>query len=60
MDLALWAINHDVDAAELACALSITTTQAQAVYADIRAKRRTTRYQHLRPQLVEDVAGLGH
>lgn len=55
MDLALWAINHDVDAADLAQALDITAAQAEAVYADIRAKRRTTRYQHLRPQLVEPV-----
>ncbi len=60
MDLALWAINHDVATDELARALSITTTQAEAVYADIRAKRRTTRYQHLRPQLVVDVAEAGH
>ena len=60
MDLALWAINHDIDAPELARALSITPAQAEAVYADIRAKRRTTCYQHLRPQLVDDVAEAGH
>jgi NAD+ synthase len=55
MDLALWAINHGVESSELARVLEITPSQAEAVYTDIRAKRRTTRYQHLRPQLVEPV-----
>jgi NAD+ synthase len=55
MDLALWALNHDVPPAELAHALAITEQQAEWVYGDIRAKRRTTRYLHLAPQLVSDV-----
>ena len=55
MDLALWAINHDVPAAELARALDIPQDRAEAVYADIRNKRRTTRYQHLAPVLIEPV-----
>jgi NAD+ synthase len=55
MDLALWAMNNDVPAAELAPALKITTQQAEWIYGDIRAKRRATRYMHLAPQLVFDV-----
>jgi NAD+ synthase len=55
MDLALWALNHDVPAAELASALKITAQQAEWIYGDIRAKRRATRYMHLAPQLVFDV-----
>ncbi len=55
MDIALWALNHDVPAAELASVLNITPQQAAWVYDDIRAKRRTTRYMHLEPQLVEPV-----
>ena len=47
MDLALWALNHEVPAAELARVLDIGVAAAEAVYADIRAKRRTTRYLHL-------------
>ena len=43
MDLALWAYEHKVDAAELGTALGITTEAAKAVYADIEAKRRATR-----------------
>ena len=60
MDLALWALNHDVPAARLARELDITPEQAQAVYDDIANKRRTTRYLHASPILVEPVAELAH
>jgi len=55
MDLALWAHNHQVPAAELAQVLGITTQQAEHVYADIVSKRRTTRVLHLPPVLIEPV-----
>ncbi len=55
MDLALWALNHDVPAAELARVLGIGEAEAQAVYEDIRNKRRTTRYLHLQPVLAGEV-----
>jgi NAD+ synthase len=58
MDLALWALNHGVPAAELAGALSLTPQQAEWIYQDIAAKRRTTRYMHLPPQLIDEVAEL--
>lgn len=51
MDLALWALNHDVPAEELAVALDIAPERAAAVYADIATKRRTTRYLHRPPVL---------
>lgn len=54
MDLALWALENDVPAAELASALEVSTSRAEAVYADIRNKRRTTRYLHLPPVLLGD------
>ena len=56
MDLALWAHNHAVPAAELATALGLSEAQAGFVYADIEAKRRGTRYLHAAPLLVEPVA----
>ena len=56
MDVALWALNHGVDSRELAGVLGITPQQAEHVYADIRAKRRTTSYLHARPVLMEDVS----
>ena len=55
MDLALWGLNHGVSAAELATAIGSTEAQAEHVYADIRAKRGTTAYLHLRPQLIEPI-----
>ena len=55
MDLALWSLNHDVAAAELARVLEISEAQAEAVYEDIRTKRRTTRYLHRAPILVGEV-----
>ncbi len=58
MDLALWALNNGKSAAELAPVLEITEAQAQFVLNDIVAKRKTTRYLHLRPVLVEAVAEL--
>jgi NAD+ synthase len=55
MDLALWALNHQVPAVDLAAALGVTEQRAELIYADIRNKRRTTRYQHLRPVLIDAV-----
>jgi len=54
MDLALWALEHEVPAAELARALDIAPAAAHAVYEDIRNKRRSTRYLHLPPILLAD------
>ena len=58
MDLALWAFVHDVPATDLAAALGIDIARAEAVYADIRNKRRTTRYLHTPPVLAGEVFGL--
>ncbi len=58
MDLALWAHNHGASARTLALSLGITEERAAYLYRDIEAKRRTTRYLHSMPVLVEDVAEL--
>jgi NAD+ synthase len=58
MDLALWALNHGRPASELGAALGIGAEQAGRIYADIQAKRRTTRYLHAKAVLVEAVAEL--
>ncbi len=52
MDLALWALNHEVSAETLAGAIGVTPAQAERVYADILSKRRATTYLHLAAQLV--------
>jgi len=58
MDLALWSLNNGVPAAELAEYLAITEAQAGHIYDDIRNKRKTTKYLHARPFLIEEVDGL--
>jgi NAD+ synthase len=55
MDLALYALNHGCTPAALAAAIGVTEAQAANVFADIEAKRRATRYMHLKPVLVEPV-----
>jgi NAD+ synthase len=53
MDLCLYAKDHAVPTEEVAHALALTVEQVERVYADIDTKRRTTRYLHLPPLLVE-------
>lgn len=60
MDLALWAFNHEIPAEVLAAALGVTRERADLVYADIRSKRRTTRYLHAKAVLVEPVSEVGN
>jgi NAD+ synthase len=54
MDLALWSLEHDLPAADLARALGIAPKAAQAVYDDIANKRRSTRYLHMAPVLLTE------
>jgi NAD+ synthase len=56
MDVALWAFNHGVPAADLASYLAIPESQASFIYKDIVAKRLATRYLHAGPVLIEPVA----
>lgn len=58
MDLALWSLNHGVPEEELATALGLGADEARAIYDDIRAKRRATRYLHLAPVLAVEVEEL--
>jgi NAD+ synthase len=55
MDLCLYGHNHRVPAEEVATAIGLTTAQVGRVYKDIASKRRTTRYLHRAPLLVEQV-----
>jgi NAD+ synthase len=55
MDLCLYAFNHGIPADDVAATLGLTAEQVGRVYADIVAKRRTTRPLHLPAQLVRTV-----
>jgi len=54
MDMCLYGLNNNIPYAEVAATLGLTEEQVSFVYQDIEAKRKTTRYLHLRPQLIED------
>ncbi len=55
MDLCLYGLNHGIAADRIGRATGMSAAQVEAVYRDIDAKRRATRYQHLKPLLVEPV-----
>jgi NAD+ synthase len=59
MDICLWAKNNGICVEEAALAAGLTEQQAAFVYRDIDAKRAATRYQHMRPQLVDPVKEIG-
>lgn len=56
MDLALWAYEHQLPAAELALTLQLEPNQAEAVYRDIEAKRRAASYLHTAPMRCDQEA----
>ncbi|MFP4418877.1 MAG: NAD(+) synthase [Chitinispirillaceae bacterium] len=55
MDVCLYAKNNNIPLASVCEATGLTEDQVEFVYKDIESKRRTTRYQHLHPLLVEKV-----
>lgn len=56
MDLCLYGKNNGVDAEQVGRHTGLSTAQVAAIYRDIDRKRATTRYLHLPPLLIEDVA----
>jgi NAD+ synthase len=56
MDLCLYGHNHALPAATIAAAAELTEAQVERVYKDIEQKRRTTRYLHAGPQLVDAIS----
>ncbi len=55
LDICLYAKNHDMPPEQVAPIASLEVSQVERVYRDIDAKRRTTRYQHMAPLLMEPV-----
>jgi len=55
LDLCLWGRNHGLAVADVAGALGVRPAVVEAAYRDIEQKRRTTRYLHERPLLVEEI-----
>lgn len=59
LDLCLYGRNHGVAVDEVARAAGLTAEQVEHAYKDIDTKRSTTRYQHLKPMLVDEIQGVG-
>ncbi|MER8622061.1 NAD(+) synthase [Mesorhizobium sp. M1143] len=59
MDLCLYGLNNGVSAEVVGQAAGLAASQIERVWADIAAKRKATRYLHLRPQLVGGVDEVG-
>jgi NAD+ synthase len=57
MDVALWALNNNKSAEQLAGYLNISVEQASLVFKDIATKRLTTAPLHWKPVLLESVQG---
>lgn len=55
MDLCLYGLNHGIAIDEVAAAAGLSVEQVERVWADIAAKRKATRYLHLKPRLVDEV-----
>ncbi len=55
MDIALWALNQAMSAADLAPMLNVNAAAAQRIYADIEAKRRASRALHASALTIESV-----
>ncbi|CAH2399885.1 NAD(+) synthase [Mesorhizobium escarrei] len=55
MDLCLCGLNNGLAAEVVGQAAGLDASQVERVWADIAAKRKATRYLHLRPQLVDEV-----
>ena len=55
MDLCLYGKNNAVAIEEIATAIDLTVEQVNRVFHDIDQKRRSTKYLHSQPQLIEDI-----
>jgi len=60
MDLCLLGHNQQVPLPQIAACTDLTVEQVGRVIRDIEQKRKTTRYLHLEPALVADIAEITH
>ena len=59
LDICLYGKNHGIGVEEVAMAAGLTAAQVAHAFDDIDAKRNATRYQHLKPVLLEEVVNVG-
>ena len=56
MDYCMYGLNHGIDPGQVGEKIDLTAEQVQRVYNDIQNKRNTTKYLHMSPVLMEEVA----
>jgi len=56
MDYCMYGLNHGIDPSQVGEQIELTAEQVQRVYNDIQNKRNTTKYLHMPPVLMDDVA----
>lgn len=59
MDLCIYAKNEGLPPQSVCKATGLSLEQAEFVFNDIDSKRKSTRYQHLPPILVQEIPGIG-
>src|SRR6266581_5267052 len=57
MDLCLYGLDHGIPAAAVARAADLSEDQVERVWGEIESKRQATRYQHMKPLVVEGIEG---
>jgi NAD+ synthase len=57
MDMCLYGLNHGFPLNEVASAIGLAPERVQGIYKQIESKRQATRYQHMKPLLVEKIEG---
>jgi len=55
MDFCLYCLNNDISPESCSNAISLDVDQVKRVYADIKNKRRSSRYLHLSPQIAKKI-----
>ncbi len=55
MDLCLYGKNNNYAPEDVAASVDLSVEQVARIYSDIDTKRKTTRYLHLAPQLIEKI-----
>jgi len=56
MDYCMYGLNHGINPGQVGEQIELTAEQVQRVYNDIQNKRNTTKYLHMPPVLMDDVA----
>jgi NAD+ synthase len=55
IDYCLFCCNTDISPEEMSSKIDLSPTQVKKIYNDIKNKKRSSKYLHLPPQIIEDI-----